>query len=298
MKSITRARRAGLVVLSALGLFAVQIAAGALSACGGADTTSSKRVALKTEVTTPKEATAAFTNAYGWSIQLSHAWVSVGPLYYFDGAPIFSAMREDARGAPSRFAGLGMDTFPEEARGLFDHLLGVPAAHAHPGHYQAGNAMGQELKPTSVDLLTGPAALAAGDGVAGIYRSARFIFQSPPSGPGAMALGAHVVVLEGEADKDADKRPFRASAAVSDVLDSYNDPKLEGCAFDKETDVEADGTITVTIDPRVWLDQADFASVAASADGAPVDLSPDEEAFKAFARGLKKGAAVLFHYAP
>ncbi len=50
------------------------------------------------------------------------------------------------------------------------------------------------------------------------------------------------------------------------------------------------------IKPRVWLDQAEFDAVPGSADGKPVTLTPEGEAFKAFTRGLKKGSAVVFSY--
>ena len=158
--------------------------------------------------------------------------------------------------------------------------------------------MGQMLDASSADLMKGTVDLPVGDGVAGIYRSARFTFGDKPSGSAATELGTHVVVIEGAATKDTMTRNFRVALGKADVLDSYGEPTLEGCAFDKEPDVEADGTMTIHIKPSIWLDQAEFDGVADGTAAASVDLTPDEEAFKAFSRGIKKSTAVVFSYAP
>ncbi len=284
MKSRDLRRLAGPTSLAIAALAVLPLLAGALlGACDGEGTTSSKRVTLKTQITADDEVTKPFTNAYGWSITLSKAAVSIGALTYFDGAPIFSAARSPARARP---------------RDALTRLLGVNTAFAHPGHYQAGNAMGQVLSSSSADLMQGLVALPTGEGVAGVYRSGRFTFEETPTGSATDQLGGKVVVLEGEARKETMIRLFRAEAGVDDVLDSYAEPKLEGCAFDEEPDVQADGTVTVHIKPSVWLDQAEFDDVPESADGKPVALAPDGVAFKAFTRGLKKGSAVVFRYAP
>lgn len=274
------ARRLVVILGTVASLGAVTLGTGALLGACGSDSTTGQRVTLKTHVVADDGIDAPFTNGYGWSVQLTKAAVSVGALYYFDGAPIFSAHR-----APLRL------------RDAWDRVFGVRAAHAHPGHYQTGNAMGQMLSAGSFDLALGAADLPAGDGTSGIFRSGRFVFGDKPKGAAAAALGTHVVVLEGKATKGALVRAFRASAEIDDVLDSYGDPKLEGCAFAEEPDIQTDGTVTVHVKPSVWLDQADFETVPESTGGEPVDLLPDEEAFKGFVRGLKKGSAVVFSYA-
>lgn len=277
-------RRTGLISAATASLLAASLAAGALlGACGGEEaTTGSKRVILKTRITADAEVTKPFVNTYGWSIRLTRAAVSVGSLYYFDGAPIFSA---------------GLRAPEPGSRQALGRLLGVGTAHAHPGHYKAGNAMGQVLDASSADLMKGVVDLPVGDGVAGIYRSARFTFGDQPTGSAATELGAHVVVIEGEATKDVMTRHFHVALGREDVLDSYGEPTLEGCAFDREPNVEADGTITVHIKPSLWLDQAEFDDVAEGTAEAPTELAPEQEAWKAFARGIKKGSAVTFSYA-
>ena len=282
--SLRLLRRIGLISAATASLFAATLTASALlGACGGEEaTTSSKRVSLKTQITADAEVTKPFVNAYGWSIALTKAAVSVGSLYYFDGAPIFSA---------------GLTLPAPGSRQALARLLGVGTAYAHPGHYQPGNAMGQMLQASSADLMKGTVELPLGDGVAGIYRSARFTFGDEPTGSAAAELGTNVVVIEGVATKDTMTRNFRVALGKADVLDSYGEPTLEGCSFDKEPDVEADGTMTIHIKPSIWLDQAEFDDVPEGTAAAPVDLTPDEEAYKAFSRGIKKGTAVIFSYA-
>jgi hypothetical protein len=53
----------------------------------------------------------------------------------------------------------------------------------------------------------------------------------------------------------------------------------------------------VHIKPSLWLDQAEFDDVAEGTAEAPSELAPEQEAWKAFARGIKKGSAVTFSYA-
>lgn len=272
--------RLAFIAASAFALSGAALASSALlGACGGEDTTTGERVTLRTSIVAYEGLTEPLTNAYGWSVTLTKVAVSVGALYYFDGAPIFSAGLAPAPRAPS----LG-------------RRFGLREAHAHPGHYQTGNAMGQMLTASSVDLAEGPADLADGEGTSGVYRSGRFVFGDPPKGPSAAALGGKVVVLEGKATKGAMTRFFRASGAAADALDTEGEAKLEGCAFSGAPTVEGDGEVTVEVKPGVWLDQVDFEPLAEGSEGAPVELSPADEAFKAFARGLKKGTAVVFSY--
>jgi len=272
--------RLGLSSAAGFFLLGLSLAAGALAAaCGPAETTSGRRVALQTRIVADDGIEAPFVNAYGWSIRLSVAAVSVGPLYYFNGAPIFSA-----------------SAAPPRPRDTFAAFLGLGLAHAHPGHYEAGDAMGQVLVPSSVDLTNGPADLPAGEGVAGLYRSARFTYEPTPTGDAKDTLAGHVVVLEGEAQKAMMIRLFRVELDAEDVLDAYGEPRLEGCVFEGAPDVQDDGTITVHVAPSLWLDQAEFDEVPESADGSPVVLPRDGAAFRAVARGFKKGSAVTFTY--
>lgn len=244
----------------------------ALEACssdGGSGTTG-RRVALHTQARPAKPPGAPFTNGVGWTVTLTAARVGVASAYYFDGEPIFSL-------APRR---RGLDPL--------GGFLGIRSAHAHPGHYIAGNAMGQLTTGAGVDLFAGTTKLADGDGVSGWYRSGRFTYAP-------LLDGGAVVVAEGTATKGASSVKFAARAMPADVLDSYGEPKLDGCAF-TATDVQADGTVTLAVDPTIWFDQVDFTDVTPSADGAPTSLA-GTVAFAGLARGLKKGTTVVFSYA-
>lgn len=267
-------RRCSFVLGSAGLLFALHLGAGvAASGCG--DSTTGQRIVLHTRVTAGDEAQKPFKNAYDWSITLTKAYLSVGELYYFNGPPVVADLRPRSR------PGL---------RGL----LAVRTAHAHPGHYTEGDAFGQMLTPTTVDVLK-DSELPDGDGVTGTYRSARFEFASPPGGDLAADVDGHVVIVEGEAKKGAETRLFRLAADQADILNADDNPYVEGCIFE-ETEIPADGTVVLTLHPSVWLDQVDFEAVAESPDGEPVEIPAGQTAHKAFSRGLQKGTGFGFSY--
>ncbi len=265
--------RVALVTFSVFAASCALLGAGlALEACGGdgASGTTGRRVTLHTQARPAKEPRSTFTNGVGWTVTLTKATVAMASVAYFDGEPIFS------RAAAPRTRGR------DPLRGL----LGLRSAHAHPGHYVAGDAMGELTTPATLDLFAGTTRLADGAGVSGTYQSARFTYGAGDHGV--------VVAVEGAAQSGATTLRFQATAALSDVLDSYGEPSLEGCAF-TSADVEADGTVVIAIDPTVWLDQVDFTDVKPTADGSPSDLA-GTIAFKGFARGLKKGAGFVFSY--
>ncbi len=274
--AVRLARGSTLGVLLGMGALGVAVS---LQACSDAgETTSGRRVLLHTRVEMDAEAAAAFTNPVGWQITLSKAVLATDAFYYFDGAPplVSNQPRLDWTYA-SRWLGLGV-------------------AHAHPGHYEAGNAMGEMLEPSSIDLFAGTAEYSDGSGVSGVYRSARFSFASRATGPVAEQLEGHVAVVEGTASKDgAELRYFRATADLVDVAKSADRGEVEGCEF-HEVDVQGDGTVTVVIDPRVWFDLTDFSAIASGSAGAPTELPLDSQPKIAFAQGLAQLSAYKFSY--
>jgi hypothetical protein len=252
--------------------FAAPLLISLLAACGdGADSTAGKRLTLGSRV---QAESLAFTNAYGWNVQVERALLSIGPLRYLEGAVV---VRRDA---------------PRSLQRWFH----VRTAHAHPGHYEEGGTVGEMLVPASVDLALGPTDLAPGPAISGTALSARFSFQSPPEGEHAADLGTQVVIVEGVATQGSESRPFRASAGVEDVLEGGL-PAVVGCELANGA-VQSDGVVTLDVRLSVWLDQVDFALVPASTDGSKVELSRDDNPHKAFVRGLKKAAAYAFSYAP
>lgn len=271
--SFSRSRRAALTFAACLCLGAAQLGGGLVAGCGA---TTGKRITLETRAVAT-EGAAPFENDYGWSITLTRAHLSVGALYYFTGPPVVAAL-PPARGP---------------RRGLRD-LLSIPQAHAHPGHYTQGEALGQMLEPGTIDLLV-ESTLADAEAVTGHYESALFTFQSPPAGDLAAGMEGHVVWIEGEATKGDTTLLFRGTADEADVLDDTGSPVVSGCVFEI-ADVEDSGVVTLTVHPAVWLDQVDFGAFTPPAAGERLTLDEVESEHNAFTRGLKKGTAYDFSY--
>ncbi len=246
----------------------------ALLGCGG---TTGRRVVLHTELETDVGADRTFVTSLGWTVTLDAAAVSTGALYYYDGEPAFT----EARPGP-------VDRF-------FAALSPIQVAYAHPGHYLAGNAKGQVLSPYSVDLLGGAAMLPDGEGISGEYRSATFSFASPTEGPALSTLDGHVAIARGTATLDGRMVHFAADADLADIERTAKDGQVTGCVF-SETDVEEDGTVTVTVRPKVWFNLVDFAELPEGSAEAPSTLAPDSTARIAFALGLAQLSAYELHY--
>jgi len=268
--------------LGALGPFALAVLVPALEACNGDDTTSGKRVILHTRIELKPGAATTFDNGLGWQVTLDQAWIATGAFGYFDGVPPLTAQLTRPAAQPSDSA--------------LSRFLGVGVAHAHPGHYQAGNALGEMLEPSSVDLLGGTSDLADGDGITGIYRSARFTFGSPPTGPFASELDGHVAVVIGRAELEGeDTRYFRAIADEVELARIQTDGHIDGCQF-HEANIQADGTVTVRVHPSIWFDLVDFSALEAGSSDAPTEFGPDTQPRLAFADGLAQLSAYEFSY--
>lgn len=240
------------------------------------DNTAQKRVKLTLRASSPAEARVPFTNAYGWTITLSKAEIALGALYFFDGEPIFSQRMRTREATPrDRWARL---------------FLGQ--AHAHPGHYLAGNALGEMLTSSSLDLLGDGVVLGTGEGVTATYRSGRVTFPETVVGSGAATLGSNILLLEGVAAKDGKNVGFRLSAGRSALFDADDEPRVEGVSVSPEAAVTGDSTITLTIDMRKFLDQSEFDGLTEGV--APVELPADSDAAENFLRGAKSGSAYVF----
>lgn len=279
---------------SLIALFLVSGAHLALAAqgcTGTAGSTTGKRITLGTVVAAAESPSAPFTNGKGWTITLDRALVSVGSLAYFDGEP-FTAGLAPRRARPG-------PAFEPNDRSLLRELLGPRVAHAHPGHYVPGNALGQVTSGATVDLMMGATTLpSTEDAVTGTYRSARFGFGEPAAGALAGELEGAVAVVSGSATSGDTTLLFEARALASEVLDTETPatPSVHGCVFE-EAAIDRGGHVEALLSLHVWLDQIDFA------DTTPPS-SPDERvtldgaAREAFTRGLVKGSAYLFRYVP
>src|SRR5258705_3921140 len=135
--------------------------------------------------------------------------------------------------------------------------------------------LGQVLlpHPVSLDLFaSAPIALPDGDGITGIYRSARFVI--PQTAPADPVLGGHIAVAEGKATKHdgTSKQPiyFRLIADFADIAADIKNGAVDGCVLDEVT-VEDNGTITVEIKPTIWLNLVDFSKIATSTAASPTE---------------------------
>ena len=255
--------------------------------------TTGRIITLKTQASVEDDLTQAKTNALGFSVTLSEAYLSVGPLYYYSGDPVLS-LRTSPKA--SKLAALSR---------LSDWL--VKPAQAHPGHYTAGAAMGEMLTPTTLALHAGTVNLADGDGVTGNTNSAKFTWQSPAQGELASSLRGHVILTQGIATKDGVTVKFIAKADEPDVHDGDDKAEVAGCAFGPTpgavgVSMDGNGTVTLTLSPSVWFEEVDFSYVAPGAANAP---TPDANgvvditgtlAWQGFLRGVKKGTAYEFSY--
>lgn len=280
LRAARATRRAlGIAALSLVTSAAALGLALSIEACSSG-ATSGNRVVLDTRVELAPNGQ-SFTTARGWDVSLSRILISTGPLYYFDGAPPL------ARVAPR----LRRKAWPSPL-----DALGVSEALAHPGHYKAGEALGQMLESWSVDLLAGGAELPAGDGVTGVYRSASFSFTSPPEGPLANAMESHAAIVEGVAER-AGMAPLRfaATADLADIERSAANGYIDGCQFD-ELDIERSGRVSVRVNPKIWFDLVDFAELAPAAGDAVVHFPDGSQPKIAFALGLAQLSAYEFSF--
>lgn len=265
-----------LVLAALLPLGAATLSVGA--GCGddlSESSTAGARVTLGTRVVSADDLEQPVHTSRGWSVSFSRIALSTGAMYYFDGEPPDLATRVPQRTLP--------------------RWLTIPHAHAHPGHYQAGNAMGQMLEPAAFELGNQAVVLPSGEGITGAYRSAALYFRTAASGELAPFLGNHAIVVEGTADKDGESRPFRASATLGDVTNANGNPAVEGSVF-TPADVAGDGTVVLRIKPSVWIDQVDFSELP---PGSPdfVDLPTGGAAHQAFTLlGVTRASAYTYSF--
>jgi hypothetical protein len=201
-------------------------------------------------------------NEKGWTVTPESMHLSVGPVRFFEGRVLLSK------------------------RPRFDwySLIGG-TAQAHPGHYVAGDALGEVLSTRTVDLLAAePTQLGEASAVTGDYGSMELTLPAPTSASDAEGrLQGHAVRLRGGATH-TDGRVVRFEATVD-----LSKP-IEGIRFERELGLEA-GRVRITVDLAKWLGRIDFATV-----GTPnaVDVQPfpaSSQAQNALERGVEDTSA-------
>ncbi|MCY0999830.1 hypothetical protein OWM54_22100 [Myxococcus sp. MISCRS1] len=200
-------------------------------------------------------------NERGWRITLDAAHVSLGPVRFFEGRVLLSR---------------AFDWYA---------LLGG-TAHAHPGHYAPGDALGELLETHTVDLLSGITPLGTASAVTGEYGSLELTLATPTATTDAQGvLKGHAVRLVGTAtNADGGQVRFDVEADL---------PKpVAGVRFEKSLGLEA-GRVRITVDLRKWVDRIDFATATdTDADGI-YTFPADSQARNALMRGVEDTTAYV-----
>lgn len=237
-----------------------------LSSCGE-PSTGGKRVTITTRARSDISDNPVVENSMGWRIEVIHAELSLGYLYYVSGPP----------------AGLA-----QQSGGLFS----LPIAYAHPGHYDSGDVLGELQGPVRLDLLASETRLGEGGGVTGLARSAVVTLGTLEGDDATLA-----VVIEGVASQGDTAIPFRAEVERSAIDNPTSHlPEIDGCPLDGG-EIQSDGTVLLEVSVAVWLDRIDFAEVSVPASGVAV-LEPDTPPHNAFRRGLAKAIGYHFGFSP
>ncbi|MDF3067231.1 MAG: putative lipoprotein [Polyangiaceae bacterium] len=260
-------------------VLSVGVCAAALNGCSSdaKDTTGGQRIVLATRVKPAATIADDFTSGTQWRVKLDSARLAVGGLYYFDGKPALAL--SDRRTLRQR---------------LSDFFIGT--AYAHPQHYVAGNALGEMVEPSSVDLFRG-ANLVDGNGITGTFRSGRIVLPDEVVGPAAEDLARHIATASGVATKAEKTVFFTISADLTDIQETSPKGEIDGCVFD-EVEVTGDGTVTLTVTPQVWFNLVDFSDIVSGSASSPTDIVHGDVAHKAFSLGVAQLSAYHFEYTP
>ncbi len=242
------------------------------SACGLDATAGGKRLSLEVRVLSSKESS-GFTNAAGWRIQLSKALAATGPIAFYERPASLAAYRRKAHE-------LG--------------FLSIRSAWAHPGHGADGDAIGELLSPSSVDLLTG-GSLGIASALSGTVRSASVSFAAPATGPFANELGAFALVLEGTAERGTELRAFRATIPLDELRGALGRPEILGCTVEGAS-IASNGVMRLEVKLGQWFDQVDFTDAPRPNPGAVPTLEPGL-ARNQLIRGIKAAPSYVFSYA-
>lgn len=253
------ARRPLLALGGTLLFESTRLAAGALVGCS-APSTGGGRVTLTNLAGSDLSRSPAHDNAFGWRVEITAGKLALAHLYYVTGPAATLAQR----------------------------TLALPAAHAHPGHYAAGDVLGELGEQVTLDLLASPVTLAATPGVTGYARSAVVTF-----GELARENGAAVLV-KGLATRGGEARRFSARVERAAIVNATSGlPEVEGCPLSGGR-IRGDGNVQLEVHTALWVDQIDFSEVPASDD--PFQLEPDTPPHNAFRRGIQKAIAYQFSY--
>lgn len=215
----------------------------------------------------------SFRTSTGWDVTLREACVSVGPVYFYENPLLARGFRPvPRRGIPGR---------------LYDAL--IPSAHAHPGvdHFNGGEVRGEWLEQVALDLLAGDSLeLGSFEGIAGISRSVTIGVNPPAEGMrGAVeCLRGHHAYVVGTAVRDDEVVDFEGGL---DIEETGNRRRMQVAT---ELVIDDGRRIELSIDPRVWLDQARFEQLAVNETGRAI-IDAESQARAAWWLGIQSATA-------
>lgn len=246
---------------------AARLGAGAFLGGCGEPSTGGQRVTLTTRARSDISDNPVVENSLGWQIEVTRAQLALAHMYYVSG-PAAALARQP--------------------HGLF----AIQSAHAHPGHYDSGDVLGELRGPITLDLLRNEAVLGQGGGVTGRARSAVVALGSLGGDDGTLA-----VVLEGKASQADIAIPFRAAIERTAVENPTSKlPEIAGCPLNNG-EIEGDTTVLLEVGVAVWLDRIDFAEVSVPESGLAL-LELDTPPHNAFSRGIAKAFGYQFSLLP
>ena len=236
------------------------IAALLSAACG----TEQKQTAFPVEISATLPSGPTET---GWTVQLDSAHASGGPVRFFPGRVLLSERVKRWMWMP--FGGI---------------------AHAHPGHYIPGEALGEVLERKVVDLLSETAVeFGTADAVTGEYGSLQFsLLPLPVSVDRDNVLGGHSVRLKGTATRDAQVVSFDAFVDLTAPIEGIR----------SEADVtEAPTRARIDIQLARWLARVDFSTATAPDSSSPAVFADGSQAQNALFRGVSETSAYVVTWA-
>lgn len=155
-------------------------------------------------------------------------------------------------------------------RSLSNALL--PAAHAHPGHHQAGSVTGELPGRFVLDWVDGAdAVLGVATLLAGDYRSANFTFArgAPEDGLEAGdALLQHTAILRGTATRAGERFPFEARILSPIGRSMVGAPFVQAVDADTEVRLGLRLSLRDPLEGDTLFDGLDFAALDAVQEGA------------------------------
>lgn len=228
----------------------------------GDDSTGRARITVDAVV---RGTRASLTTSTGWQVTLTEARIVLGPLRWYEGAALFG-------------------------RSLFERLVGVSVAWAHPGHYVAGEALADITARRVVDLLRpGGAPLPQGNGVTGLVQSAAIELRPAESAlPDAATLRGGTLYVRGEATKDGRTVRFECAPVLTHLVQG----------IPAHGNMTSSGRWDLTVDVGAWIDRADFSILADPPTPGGVVTITEGQPFNAVTRTAPAASGFAFSWSP